>query len=105
MLNLFSSAKDRRHSPRVQMRLSGRGLLPDRSEFAFQVADLSGSGLLATTSAQVPICTGLVVYLDQIGRLEGDVVRKTSSGFAMSFRITARKQAQIEADIARLTRR
>jgi|SRR3954471_14784198 hypothetical protein len=105
MLSLFSTAKDRRQSSRVQMRLSGRGLLPDRSEFAFQVADLSGAGLLATTSTHVPVCSGLVVYLDEIGRLEGDVVRSTSSGFAMSFRITARKQAQLEGDIARLTRR
>jgi hypothetical protein len=105
MLGLFASAKDRRQSSRGRVRLSGRGLLPDRSEFAFQATDLSGTGLLATTSAQVPVCTGLIVYLEEVGRLEGDVVRTTPSGFAMSFRVTARKQAQIEGDVARLTRR
>ena len=105
MLNLFSSAKDRRHSSRVRTRLSGKGLLPDRSEFTFQVTDLSGSGLFAMTSAHVPPATNVVVYIDEIGRVEGDVVRASASGFAMSFRISARKQAQIEADIARINRR
>jgi hypothetical protein len=94
---------DLRRSPRKTVRLSGRGLLlPQRTEFACEAVDISGVGMLVIAPQIAPVGARVVIYLDGLGRLEGEVARTTAIGFAVSFTHTPRKQQQVEADLARL---
>jgi hypothetical protein len=88
---------------RAQIYLLGRFMLSDRVEYPCQTRDLSPGGALLYTPVQGRLGERVILYLQQIGRLEGVVVRLFRSGFAVEFQIPAIKRNKFADQIAWLT--
>jgi len=82
---------ERRHA-RVGVRLTGRGLLADGTEFDLHTLDVSAGGMCIVADVRPSIGQKLVVYLELIGGLQGEIARLTPEGFGMSFRASLRKR-------------
>ena len=89
------TAKDRRLNKRVQLALGGRFLMDGADDLSLVVVNISCGG--AAFRADVKPSTGarIVCYLDDLGRLEAEVIRPTDDGFAVRFLSTAHKLGKI----------
>ncbi len=96
---------ERRRHQRVKVALLGRYMLSSRREYPCQTVDMSPGGLALI--APVPAQPGerVVVYLDHVGRVEGQMVRSIPNGFAMSVSATIRKRDKLAAQLTWLTNR
>ncbi|MBX9740039.1 MAG: PilZ domain-containing protein [Beijerinckiaceae bacterium] len=101
---LATSADGRRHT-RVVAILSGRGMLADGTEFDCKTENLSAGGMSILAPVRPAIGQRVVVYLELIGGLEGQVERLTQTGFAMTFHATARKRDKIADQLTWLINR
>lgn len=90
-----AGAQEQRRHRRVPLRLPGRYLDPVRGEFACTLIDVSPGG--ARLAAEAPPALGerVVMLLDGLGRVEGDVVRAGARGFAVRFNTTQRKRDRL----------
>jgi PilZ domain len=81
--------QERRRFRRTKSSVPGRYMLDDRREFPCHSIDISpgGIGLMAPVPGEIG--TRVVVYLEQIGRIEGFIVRELENGFAV--KIVARE--------------
>jgi hypothetical protein len=82
---------DRRKQPRAQLLLHGRYLLTDRREYPCTVIDASASAVALAAPERGKIGDKVVVYFEDIGRVEGEVVRHLDDGFVM--RLVGRSRA------------
>lgn len=75
----------------------GRYMLPNKQEFRCRTIDMSVGGLLIHCA--VPPYRGqrVVVYLDELGRVEGTATRVTRDTFALSISSTSLKRERITA--------
>ncbi|WP_020179033.1 PilZ domain-containing protein [Methylopila sp. M107] len=96
---------ERRRHQRVKVALLGRYMLSSRREYPCQTVDMSpgGLGLIAPVPAQPG--ERVVVYLDHIGRVEGQMIRSVPNGFAMTVSATIRKRDKLAAQLTWLTNR
>ncbi|MFY8041240.1 MAG: PilZ domain-containing protein [Bosea sp. (in: a-proteobacteria)] len=94
---LTGSEADKRRAKRHQVRLAGRYLLADRTEWDCQTVDMSPVGLLLRGQARPYHGQIVVVYLAGLGRIEGTVVRLKSDEFALRIQATDRKREQLAA--------
>jgi hypothetical protein len=103
--HVLPAPQERRRFRRVQLSILGRYMLEDRREFPCQTIDISpgGVGLVA------PVCgdigSRVIVYLEHIGRIEGQIVRKLENGFAMTIVAPQRKQDKLAAQLTWLVNR
>src|SRR6476661_245392 len=75
---------DQRRHRRVPVVVTGRYMLPDRQEFSCKTIDISAGGLLVQCEVPPYRRQRVVVYLDQLGRVEGIATRVTKDSFAVS---------------------
>ncbi len=75
---------ERRRHRRVPVTVHGRFMREDKQEYPCQVINMSAGGMAIL--APVPCKTGerIVAYLDNLGRIEGIVVRPFEGGFAVA---------------------
>lgn len=80
-------------------------MLADRREFPCQTLDLSpgGAAILAPEVGQIG--ERVVVYLDHLGRLEGQIVRHIENGFAMTVGVPAMKREKLADQLTWLANR
>ena len=102
---LASRTIERRRFSRVKVALLGRYMLPNRSEYPCQSVDMSVGGLLLTAPVKGRIGDRVIVYLEQVGRIEGDITRVTADGFAMTVTATPRKREKLAAQLTWLANR
>lgn len=96
---------DLRKHRRLPLSLPGRFMRADRSEYNCVLKDISVGGA-AVISADAPeVDERVVVYLDQLGGIEGIVARKTPDGFAFAFKVTEHKREKLAAQIMWLVNR
>lgn len=100
-----SAPRERRRHARVAVSLIGRYMLEDRQEYPCQARDMSPGGLLLSAPFPGRIGERIVVYLDEVGRIEGRVVRLVPGGFAMTVATTARKRDKLAAQLTWLANR
>jgi hypothetical protein len=100
--SLTGSEADKRNARRHRLRLSGRYMLVDRSEWVCETIDISPTGVLLLGMARPYPGQTVVVYLAEIGRLEGTVVRLKPCEFALRIRATDRKREQLAALLSTL---
>ena len=96
---------DRRRYQRVKVNLLGRFMLEDRQEYPCQTADLSPGSAALVTPVVGRVGERVVVYVDHIGRIEGEIVRTYEGGFAMSINATLRKKDKLAAKLTWLANR
>jgi hypothetical protein len=88
--------KNKRKNSRLEMTVSGRYMLANRQDYPCTVVDVSSSGLVLVGPEQGTLGERVVVYIDDnIGRVEGDIVRHVPGGFAMDFHLPSRTAAAL----------
>ncbi|KQT45419.1 pilus assembly protein PilZ [Methylobacterium sp. Leaf456] len=96
---------DQRRHQRVRAELLGRYMLADRREYPCQTVDMSPGGVRLTCAVLGSVGERVVLYLEQIGRLEGVIVRHPPGGFAMQLNATPRKRDKIASQLMWLSNR
>jgi c-di-GMP-binding flagellar brake protein YcgR len=96
---------DNRRFHRVKVALLGRYMLPNRQEYACQTLDMSPGGAAFTAPVRGQMGDKIIVYLEHIGRIEGEIVRHIDNGFACTISATARKRDKIAAQLTWLINR
>lgn len=79
--------------------VAARFMLPDGSEFACNVADLSSRG--ARFRCEQPVSSGLaiVAYVEGVGRVEGITGEATQHGFTVHFALTGARLERFEKSL------
>jgi hypothetical protein len=97
--------EDRRRHARVKVSLFGRYMLTDRRELPCQTIDISAGGIALAAPVVGHIGQRVVVYLEHLGRLEGDIVRHIKDGFAIQLRLSPPKRDKIADTLTWLANR
>jgi len=97
--------EDRRRHARVKVALFGRYMLTDRRELPCQAIDVSVGGLALAAPIAGHIGQRVVVYLEHLGRLEGNIVRHLKDGFAIELRLSPLKRDKIADTLTWLVNR
>jgi c-di-GMP-binding flagellar brake protein YcgR len=90
---------DRRRHRRFSLALLGRFMRASKQEFPCRLNDISVGGASVMAPVDVEIGERIVAYFDEIGGLEGVVVRTFEGGFAISFKVTQHKREKLAAQI------
>lgn len=96
---------ERRRHQRVNVALLGRYMLSDRKEYPCQTRDMSPGGALLIAAVKGQIGERVVVYLEHLGRIEGEIKRHTPNGFAISIAAAARKRDKLASQLTWLANR
>jgi hypothetical protein len=104
-LKLQSKFVERRRHARVDVKLLGRYMLADRREFPCLTANMSPGGLAIEAPVRGNIGERVVVYLDQLGRVEGRIIRHTERGFAIQMTMPLSKREKIANQLTWLLNR
>ncbi len=96
---------DRRRHRRVPVNTRVRGLTRSGEEFEAISIDICAGGLRIGLGKHLPVGEALVLYLDQIGRVEGTVIRPVEFGYAIRFHASPRKQDKISDQLTWLLNR
>ncbi|MDP2355968.1 MAG: PilZ domain-containing protein [Beijerinckiaceae bacterium] len=97
--------EDRRRHARLKISLFGKYMLTDRRELPCQTIDVSAGGLALAAPVIGHIGQRVVVYLEHLGRLEGDIVRPLKDGFAIQLRLSPLKRDKIADTLTWLVNR
>ena len=96
---------ERRRHYRVPVAVLGRYMLPNRQEYPCQTVDMSPGGVLFTAPVKGAVGDRVIAYLEQIGRIEGEIARHVPDGFAMTVAATVRKRDKLAAQLTWLANR
>jgi uncharacterized protein YlzI (FlbEa/FlbD family) len=89
----------------VNVKLYGRYMLQDMSEYPCQVIDMSpgNAKLIAERSGEVG--EKIIAYIDHIGRVEGFLTLSDADGFGMTIQASDRKRDKLAAQLTWLANR
>ncbi|MGD9784525.1 MAG: PilZ domain-containing protein [Hyphomicrobiaceae bacterium] len=99
------TAADRRRHKRYNLSLLGRFMRADRHEYACRLIDISIGGLSLAAPVEIEMGEQIVVYIDELGGLEGNVSRVFEGGFAIALKATRHKREKLAARITWLINR
>ena len=88
-------SRDRRRFHRVYIELQGRFMRADKREYPCHVLNISPGGVAIASSVCGESGERIILYIDHLGRFEGEVVRHFVGGFAVHFSGTAYKREKI----------
>lgn len=100
-----ATARDRRRHQRVKVSLMGRYMLANRQEFPCQTIDMSPGGLSVAGPVRGAIGEKVIVYIDVLGRVEGQIARHIEDGFAISLNMSVNKRDKIADQLTWLANR
>jgi len=87
------------------MTLRGRYMLADGREFECRTVDISAGGVAILGVIKGKIGERVIVYLDEVGRVEGRIVRHFAGCFAIELSVTDLKRDWLNLQISRLLKR
>jgi len=96
---------DRRRHQRIKVAVSGRMMLPDRTEHPCETVDMSPGGLLLKAPVGPYRGQKVIVYLADLGRVEGVATRILRDRFAISITSSARKREKTASSLTWLGNR
>lgn len=96
---------DRRRHQRARIPLLGRFMRQNREEYPCQITNASAGGLAVKANVHVEPHERIVLYIDALGRIEGDVVRTYSDGFGLRLIASAYKREKIANQLTWLVNR
>lgn len=85
---------DRRKHLRVDAPLKGRYLDEEGVEHNCLVTNISAGGALLKAKNPPPFASSVVLYIDQVGRFDGRVIRSGPRSFAVNYEKRRRKNAR-----------
>ncbi|HYJ59578.1 MAG TPA: PilZ domain-containing protein [Methyloceanibacter sp.] len=86
---------DRRRHRRVPVDVSGRFMREDKHEYPCQVVNMSAGGMAILAPVACDNGERIVAYLENLGRIEGVVVRSFEGGFAVRIVASLHKRERI----------
>ncbi|MCH9809348.1 MAG: PilZ domain-containing protein [Alphaproteobacteria bacterium] len=89
----------------VPLALSGRFMRSNKNEFPCQLNEVSVEHMMLTSPVLVSNGEKIIVYLDHLGGLEGEVTRPITGGFHLRLNITTRKREKLAAQLTWLINR
>ena len=98
-------APERRFHKRFPLSLVGRFMRADRHEFTCRLVDISVGGMAVNSPVQPDPGENVIVYIDELGGLEGQVARHFEGGFAIALSATLFKRDKLAARITWLINR
>jgi hypothetical protein len=96
--------EQRRHQ-RVKVTVLGRYMLADKREYPCQTLDMSIGGVSLFAPVRGALGERVIVYLDQLGRIEGLIARHTKNGFALSMSLPLMKREKLAEQLTWLVNR
>jgi hypothetical protein len=97
---------DLRRYKRVEISCLGRFMRADKSEHTCRLLNISVGDAAMVCSEPVEVGEPIIAYFDEIGRIEGPVVRLLpSGGFAMLFNSTTHRREKLAAQLTWLLNR
>ena len=84
MAETADSLEERREHPRVRVRLAGRYMLENGAEFPGETVDVSRVGVVIRGANTGRIGERVIAYIDDLGRIEGVIVRSFADQFALT---------------------
>ncbi|HEX2843273.1 PilZ domain-containing protein [Hyphomicrobium sp.] len=90
---------DRRRHKRYSLALLGRFMRANKQEFPCRLNDISVGGASFMAPVEVEIGERIIAYLDEIGGIEGEVVRIFDGGFAIRLKVSQHKREKLAAQI------
>lgn len=96
----ISRGAEKRRSRRARLTLRGRFLLPDGSEHPCETIDVSVNGVAVRGYVMAELGERVVAYLDELGRLEGVVVRRGPDWFAIDCKVSSNRIERLAQKIA-----
>lgn len=94
----------RRHA-RTNIALLGRYMIHGRAEYPLQTIDVSAGGIAVFAPESGDIGQRVVLYIDELGRLEGEIVRQIEGGFAVEINATPARRDKLADQITWLANR
>ncbi len=94
--------QERRAARRVNTQLAGRYMLSNWQEYPCWVLNISLTGLLLQGPKPGAIGEKVIVYADQLGRVQGEVVRATKGEFAIRLTSTTAALEKLASKLRRL---
>lgn len=86
---------DRRLHRRVPVHARVRGMTRSGEEFEAVSLDICAGGMRIGLGKILPVGEGVILYIDDIGRVEGWVLRPVELGYAIRFEASPRKKHKI----------
>lgn len=97
---------DRRRFRRVAWAVRVRGLTQDGEEFECNTVDVAAGGLRINLARPLNKGDSLVLYIDEVGRVEGVIARVLQEiGYAIEFKVPPRKRDKIADQLTWLINR
>ncbi len=90
---------ERRRFQRVQVNLLGRYMLANRQEYPCQTIDMSPGSASLSAPVRGAVGERIIVYLEHIGRVEGEVTRHLPHGFAMTIHAAPHKRDKMASQL------
>ena len=103
--DLTAAATDRRKYRRIKVQLSGRFMREDQQEYPCYTNDISAGGMNISASVKCEPGEYVVFYIEEIGRIEGFVVRNHDDGFAIAIEASSHKRERLVATLTWLLNR
>jgi hypothetical protein len=100
-----ASASERRRDYRAAISLPGRYLLADEQGFDCRIIDVSPVGVAILGPLAGDLGERVVVYVQDLRRIEDVMVRRSSDGFAVDLRVSPNELHKLSARIEWLMRR
>jgi len=104
-IDLAQPVIERRRHIRFAINLLGRFMRANKQEYPCRLNDISVGGVAVMSPVDVEIDERIIVYLDQLGGIEGTVVRLLPGGFALKVKATPYKREKLAAQITWLINR
>lgn len=96
---------NRRQHERVEVNLLGRCMFADQEENPCEMRNVSAGGAAIISPLKGNVGEKIIIYAEQIGRIEGIITRHTQNGFAITITASARKREKLANTLAWLGRR
>lgn len=97
--------RDKRKYRRIALPLTVKMLMEDGTEGEAIVRDISAGGAAVLCKERPPVGSPIVIYVQDVGRLEGSIVRHHPHGFAVTFTASRQKQDKVADKLTWLANR
>ncbi len=93
--SVYNLALEKRLHRRIDISLAGRYMLANKQEYRCRTLDVSVGGLSIRGYEKGNLGDKIILYIDEIGRIEGTIVRHIDKGFAISFSPSPAKRQRL----------
>ncbi len=97
--DLKAVSADQRKYRRIKVRLAGRFMREDQLEYPCYTNDISAGGMNISATVNCEIGEYIIFYIEELGRIEGHVVRSHNDGFAIAIEASAHKREKLVASL------